>query len=81
LFGINEKYLVRELIDNSFIVIAPLQQFVHGQTYSQIRNNVSKGKQIIILKLGDMENTYHVSQMSIPIELCYENDLLFGCSF
>ncbi len=77
LFGTNGKYVIGSLINDSFLIESSLQQFAYGETYSsQTWNNEPNNKNIMIFRLGDMENKNHISQMSIPIELEYHNKLI-----
>lgn len=75
LFGTNGKY-VKCQIDNelNFTIEPELHQFALGETYSsQIWNNCSDN--IIIFRLGDMEDSTQKSQMSVPIILKYSDKL------
>lgn len=71
-FGTDGKYIVGTLGNEEFTVDSELHQFAYGETYSsQTWNNEPNNKHIMIFRLGDMENSKHISQMSMPIELNY----------
>jgi len=76
LLGTNGKYIIGTLSDNEFIIESQLCQFAYGETYSsQIWNNSPNNESIINFRLGNMENSAHISQMSIPIQLYYTSTL------
>jgi sucrose-6-phosphate hydrolase SacC (GH32 family) len=76
-FGTNGKYVVGKFDNGIFIVESSLQQFAYGETYSsQIWNNEPNNRNIMIFRLGDMENSQHISQMSIPIEIEHSNKII-----
>ena len=90
-FGTNGKYVVGTFDGNKFIIESVrstrstcdlatrsvLHQFAYGETYSsQTWSNEPNNKHIMIFRLGDMENSNHISQMSIPLQLSYDDKLV-----
>ena len=66
----NGKYIIGTFDGSKFTQETEIKQFAFGNTYaSQTWNNTPNSKRICMFRLGDMENSEEIGQMSIPIEL------------
>ena len=66
----NGEYVIGTFDGTKFTQETKIKQFAFGNTYaSQTWNNAPDNKRICMFRLGDMENSDEIGQMSLPIEL------------
>jgi sucrose-6-phosphate hydrolase SacC (GH32 family) len=75
----NGKYVIGTFDGSKFTQETEIKQFAFGDTYaSQTWNNVTN-KRICMFRLGDMENSEEICQMSLPIELSLNGQNIITC--
>jgi len=73
----NGKYVIGTFDGIKFTQETAVQRFAFGDTYSsQSWNNDPLNRKLLTFRLGNMGEPSEMSQMSIPIELKYENNVV-----